>query len=70
MISPFLIIAILLGMMGAFGLLTLRMADKLKYERPYVVRNVLSIVGAGQLLITLMMAIMFLAIGYANLWEM
>ena len=70
MISPLLIIVLLIFMMGIFGLLTLRMADKLKYERPYVVRNVLNIVGAGQLLITLMMAIMFLAIGYAKLWAM
>jgi len=70
MIHPLLIIALLIAMLGAFSLLTLRMAEKLKYERPRVIRRVMNTIGAGQLLITLMMVILVIVIDTAKLWGM
>ena len=70
MIHPLLVIAILIAMLGCFSLLTLRMAEKLKYERPYVIRRVMNTIGAGQLLITLMMIILVIVIDTAKLWGM
>ena len=57
MIDPLLIIALLILMMGTFGFITLLLADKMKYERPRVVRRVMNTIGAVQILITLMMFI-------------
>jgi len=70
MIHPLLVVSILIAMMGAFSLLTLRMAEKLRYEPPRRIRRIMKIIGGGQLVITLMMCILVVVFDYAKIWAM
>ncbi len=70
MIHPLLVVVMLIAMMAAFGLLTLSMAETLRYEPPRRIRRIMHIIGGGQLVIALMMCILVVVFDYAKIWAM